>query len=242
MITLIGVSGVARSGKDTATEYINDYLKDLTIPSYRYGLADPIKEQVAEIFGWGYEEMYGDFKEDLMDTEISVELMHDVILEFLEHHSSIYDAYMLTQTMVDILYEHGLVIDSDDVDDILVVRASPRTMFQLWGTEFGRRKIKDSLWFDLADEERARNPGSVMVISDVRFENEGNWIKNDPNGLLIAVDRPNNKDSIGSAHASEQDLGVIKEMAEALVTNDGTLEELEQTVRTVCKAMITLDS
>lgn len=242
MITLIGVSGVARSGKDTVTGFINDYLKDLTIPSYRYGLADPIKEQVAEIFGWGYDEMYGDLKEELMDTEINVELMHDVICEFLEHHSSIYDSFQLTQMMVDILYDHSLVIDSDDVDDILVVRASPRTMFQLWGTEFGRQKIKDSIWFDLADEERQRNPGSVMVISDVRFVNEAQWIKDDPRGVLIAVERPNNKDSIGESHDSEKELGQVKEIADALITNDGTLTELEETVKTVCKAIITLDS
>lgn len=242
MITLIGVSGVARSGKDTATGFVNDYLKDLTIPSYRYGLADPIKDQVAEIFGWGYEEMYGDFKEDLMDTEINANLAYDVIDEFLAHHSRMYDAYELTSLFIDVLYDNNLVIDSNDVDDILVVRASPRTMFQLWGTEFAREKIKDSIWFDLADEERARNPGSVMVISDVRFTNEAQWIKDDPRGVLIAIDRPDNKDSIGDAHASEQELGQVREIADVVIINDGTVEDLEREARQACKALITLDS
>lgn len=242
MINVIGVSGVARSGKDTSSDFIMGYLKDLTIPAYRYAFATPIKEHVAEIFGWGYDEMYGELKEELMDTEINANLAYDVIDEFLAHHNPLYDAYELTSLFVDVLHDNNLVIDSSDEDDILVVRASPRTMFQLWGTEFGREKIKDSIWFDLADEERARNPGSVMVISDVRFINEAKWIKNDPRGVLISVERPDNKDSIGSTHASEQELGQVKEIADCVITNDGTLEDLEREVKQACKALITLDS
>lgn len=54
---IIGLTGKARSGKDTAAEYLAQYGFE------HYWFSKPMKDACASIFGWGDEHLYGDLKE-----------------------------------------------------------------------------------------------------------------------------------------------------------------------------------
>ena len=59
MIKLIGLTGKARSGKDTVGEYLRKY-------GYQpYAMAKPIKEGCRQMFGWDDRHLYGELKEVL---------------------------------------------------------------------------------------------------------------------------------------------------------------------------------
>ena len=57
MIKLIGLTGKARSGKDTVGDYLTMYNYET------YAMASPIKEACRAAFGWTDEHLFGDLKE-----------------------------------------------------------------------------------------------------------------------------------------------------------------------------------
>lgn len=81
---------------------------------------------------------------------------------------------------------------------------SPRRAMQLLGTEFGR-ELKPTIWLDFASktlQEVQRYDYAGLVIPDVRFENEANWVR-EIGGILIHLDTEHGLLSEVPAHASE---------------------------------------
>ncbi len=64
------------------------------------------------------------------------------------------------------------------------------------------------------------------VITDCRFENEAQWVKG-VGGRLIWIDRPG-LDKVNE-HSSES--GVCRDLADIILVNDGTIEELWEKVQ-----------
>lgn len=110
-------------------------------------------------------------------------------------------------------------------DVIPALGVSPRRMMQTLGTEWGRNLINPDLWLVMAHQRLLRN-GPGMVISDVRFENEAAWIRKH-GGRIIHMIRPEAK--AVEAHASEDGIEMLD--TDAQLFNNGTLEELQLTVR-----------
>tara|TARA_B110000503_G_C7155399_1_gene417078 strand:+ start:1619 stop:2164 length:546 start_codon:yes stop_codon:yes gene_type:complete len=118
MIKLIGLTGKARSGKDT----IGDYLSTLGYPSY--AMAKPIKEACRVIFNWDDEHLYGDLKETLdplyditpreamqkLGTEFGRDMINTRLWE-LRASSEISDANYLVITDLRYDNEAQLVLD-----------------------------------------------------------------------------------------------------------------------------------
>lgn len=100
---------------------------------------------------------------------------------------------------------------------------SPRQLMQLLGTEWGRDMISASIWLDLAEQNLGNlaelypdAPG--FVISDVRFENEADFVRK-RGGLIIHVQRADA--SAVNPHVSE--LGVAVQPHDAVINNDSDL-------------------
>lgn len=110
-------------------------------------------------------------------------------------------------------------------DIIPALGASPRRIMQTLGTEWGRQMINPNLWLILAQQRLLRH-GAGMIIPDVRFPNEADWVRKH-GGLLIHLHRPNIEEV--EAHVSEN--GVERAPSDALLFNTGTLEELQTAVR-----------
>lgn len=108
-----------------------------------------------------------------------------------------------------------------------------RKLLQWLGTDWGRDSISQSLWIDLWKAEVAGYIGGIITCDDVRFDNEGEVIKS-LGGKLILIESSKNSDRIDTTaglknHASEA--GVDRKYIDAVVHNDGTLEEFVETMR-----------
>lgn len=102
---------------------------------------------------------------------------------------------------------------------------SPRQVAQTLGTEWGRQQVHPELWVKLMlrkwDEVR-RSGSPRMVVTDVRFDNEAQAIK-DAGGTVWRIDRE--KVASVAEHVSEK--GVNPALIEGSFKNSGTLDQLE---------------
>jgi hypothetical protein len=115
-------------------------------------------------------------------------------------------------------------------DTGFVARISPRVAYQLLGTEFGRA-YDENFWVNKVD---ITNPNPNTVITDVRFDNEAKFIKEN-NGFIIKIENPKVEETSTSTHASER--GVSDEYIDAVIINDGSIQKLEELIKEVVEAL-----
>ena len=99
-----------------------------------------------------------------------------------------------------------------------------REILQLVGTESFRDMYSETMWIDFAERFIQNSGVEVVVVPDVRFENEAAFIKE--NGILIKVDptgREGFSEIVEKSHASEAGFSIP---ADYEVQNSGSLEEL----------------
>lgn len=96
-----------------------------------------------------------------------------------------------------------------------------RRLMQLFGTEVGRNLFGHNVWVDQL-ARRARDQGAdAIVVTDVRFDNEAEWILAS-GGWVIEVTRP----GVGPVNGHVSDSGLSRHLITETITNDGTLEDL----------------
>lgn len=96
---------------------------------------------------------------------------------------------------------------------------SPRYLAQTLGTEWGRDLVHKDLWLMLAKREYEKT--MRLVIPDVRFGNEADWVRSEA-GIVIHVERPGIEEV--NSHSSEA--GVEFKMGDLLIVNDGDKQSL----------------
>lgn len=122
---------------------------------------------------------------------------------------------------------------------------SPRQLAQWLGTEYGRHLVADDLWVRLAEREfdyyRNMNETSFfsrthwyrgMVVPDVRFENEADWIRS-KGGVVLHLTRPG-VDGV-AAHVSES--GVPRCPEDVVLVNRGTIQDLHTNLDTMMQLL-----
>ena len=119
-------------------------------------------------------------------------------------------------------------IESGKEDPIPGMNLSYRELMQSLG-DWGRNHHPE-FWIDAlvcsyayknADRGMLIGPDEWAVITDVRFENEANWIRNQ-GGVIWHIERkltPNVRNHVSEA-------GIQKKSGEAIITNDGSPEML----------------
>ncbi len=116
-------------------------------------------------------------------------------------------------------------------------QATPRHMMQTLGTEWGRDTINDNIWVIAAAKRIQRlsqaQPDSTIIITDVRFENEADFVRK--HGFLIHVERPIQRID-GSTHRSENPIR-INEAEDSVIVNDGDLEQLREEALRIASAI-----
>lgn len=63
---------------------------------------------------------------------------------------------------------------------------TPRQMMQTVGTDMVRNHLGDDFWVRTMDMRVKKQQPEKMVVSDVRFKNEAEWIKKN-NGILVRI-------------------------------------------------------
>lgn len=105
-----------------------------------------------------------------------------------------------------------------------------RCLMQKVGTEALRGSLGEDVWVNLLRRRmRSLPPGQVVVIPDVRFENEMRFIRSE-RGIMIGVHRPELQlDENIYGHVSEIGQLSLPE-CDYLLTNDGSPEDLRNRV------------
>lgn len=102
---------------------------------------------------------------------------------------------------------------------------SPRQMLQSLGTEWGRGMVSDQIWIDVAARRIEACDGDVAV-TDVRFDNEAQMLKDRFGAVVWEVVRPGA--TTCESHSSER--GVSRRFIDRTIVNDGDLAALEMAV------------
>jgi hypothetical protein len=128
-VKIIGISGAARSGKDTFADCLIEVLSSMNIASHKMSFANQLKIEV----------------KDFLQKTIGID--------------------SFTQ---------------DDEEKKII-----RPFLVTWGTEV-RRKQNPNIWIDHVESQLDEN--KVNIITDVRFGNEMDWLK-DKGGYSVFVSR-----------------------------------------------------
>jgi len=115
---------------------------------------------------------------------------------------------------------------------------TPREVLQFVGTELVRNNmnkllpdIGDNFWIKTIDVKAklAIQNGKKIIISDVRFENEVNYIKQN-GGIIIKVTRPDIANFSNFAnHVSEQ----LETIPDFEIINNSTIADLENMIKQI---------
>jgi len=212
---LIGITGKARSGKDTIGKILQARLgSEYSI----YALASPIKAIINTLAGWDERHADGELKEVVCKTKrFSRQFLEATLQRCADDWVLDYETAYLRWFQV--FSPYMTVHDSPFIKDFQL-EISPRVAYQLFGTEWGRW-LRDSLWLDIA-------PARGVIITDVRFLNEAHWVASN-GGLIIKVvgDRGT---TLSAEHISEA--GVPTWFLDWVIVNnkDTTLDGLEYLV------------
>jgi hypothetical protein len=159
---IIGITGLARSGKDTLADMLMEHLSSVSTPIVlpmdtdsgsrwtRYSFATPIKEMLEAGLG-------------LVDKDVKTEQLYGSEVTY-------------------------------------------RKLAQTLGTEWGRDIIRSDLWTHIAG---LRNIGKNLILSDVRMENEAQWIR-DQGGAVIHLIRPQQEIIPESYHKTEAGIKCLR--------------------------------
>ena len=226
MPKLIGLGGVAHSGKDTVASFINflannlnasydDYLKNAdSVNNYRIvSFADPLKRVLSNIYDIHISHFNNTYdKDNLYYLFDKAEVVYVASKEY--HEYVINNNLELSQF---IAYHEGKVC------------IKLRTLMQYFGTNVMRKHMGNTVWIDntIRIVNRCNKP---CIISDVRFTNESKAIKK-AGGVVVKILR---NPEINNNHESE----IIKFHATYTILNNEGLEELFYTTKDLCSLLI----
>lgn len=147
---------------------------------------------------------------------------------FIDQHD--FEGYALAapiKRMIDAGFNLGRVWDNRAVKEkeIEWLGRSPRYLAQTLGTEWGRQLVNQNIWLLLA--ERQLLLAGDLIITDVRFDNEAEWMLSKGGTLFEIVRDAQEMDNAG--HASEK--GVSSSLIAHTVQNFGTISDLRRKAR-----------
>lgn len=184
---VIGLLGVKGAGKDTAAKHLQEHHNYV-----RVAFADKLYNEVAVAFG--------------------------VTVEFLGNRDTKEKDLpaLALKNCKDAAFVRCVLEESGRKrlsEQFLEQPRSPRFIMQLWGTEYRRKRGLDSYWLDAVGALMDARPGTLFVVTDVRFINEAKYIRS-RGGILVRVRRPvleaaeaANRAAKGtSAHPSETEM------------------------------------
>lgn len=179
---IIGLTGYARSGKDTVAKLLEPY------GFVRVALADGVREMALAIDPW-------------IDAPSASDMPEEIC--------------RLSELVDQIGWEHAKGF------------TEVRRLLQVIGTEAVRNIVGPDTWIKIAGKKvsDALAQDKDVVITDVRFPNEANWI-HEIGGEIWRIMRPGV--SRANNHASE--FGIDKLGWDRVINNDGPIDDLDEAV------------
>lgn len=214
---VVAVSGWAGSGKDT--------IANILIAEYgfkRVGFADPLKDTVAEQFGFDRASLDDQNQKNLPLLDLPVELRDGFTKNlgtFMVREFRTKDGKICKDFVIDASNSfYGL----DDLNQTQKLYWTRRALCILEGST--KRTVDPDYWVKKAIAVAKKSGQQLVVISDLRYKNEVAGVKMSlgVDDTLITV-RVNRFETTQSADPSERDLDDAT--FDLTLTNRGTLEE-----------------
>lgn len=209
MKQIIGLTGLAIAGKDTAAGYVLEWAETQGLRGFRSGFADALKESAALALG--------------APSGRS-------IAEYISFCNNIKDRGEFTLKVPYTEAEIEAGVDAPEE-----VTFSGRKFLQWYGTEAHRDVFDTDFWvnafFDRA--EGWSNEFDFLVIPDTRFDNEAAAIKR-RGGIILDVHRPSLE--APDEHVSES--GLPDEYLTCSIRNEGDLSDLRKAVFNTCDSLL----
>ncbi|MFC1555080.1 hypothetical protein ACFL7D_10625 [candidate division KSB1 bacterium] len=203
---ILGLGHKARQGKDTAADYL---MKNYNCRVIHF--ADALYDECRKGNILYREDPSAFFIKPLNEDYFILNDPDDSIIDWIKKNGS---------------REEGLQHSADYVYRGMIEKDG--TLLQFWGTEFRRRNFGWDYWVDIVRELVESNPDIDYVISDARFKNESQMIK-EMGGEVWKIDRvgylaqdrdPN--------HTSEIDLDGWE--FDKIILNNGSISDLWEKV------------
>ncbi|AQT27787.1 adenylyl-sulfate kinase [Ralstonia phage RS-PI-1] len=186
MARIIGLTGLAGAGKDTAARAMQLEITSMGTECRIGSFADPIR-QISQLIGLEPYDRERKEKRICMNADDFCDSLQHAIDKVLGHRLSDEDQAALYSYTVEAL-EERFMYES-------VIELSPREFMQVFGTE-GGQSVRKTLWVELASSLWNSLPG-VVLVPDTRFAHELGVLDD-----LILVIRPGTIPPNG--HVSEQ--------------------------------------
>lgn len=206
---ILGLVGVKTSGKTTVSNMIKNFFEDKSMPVVDTAFADKLKNTCAQVFDVPREffDKQG-HKERPFSRNFSPILTKEKIQKVLS-------LYNITNVDIDSLYAPVLNIRM----------GTPREIAVTVGTEVLRKIDKEIHLKNLFI-----SPKSVNIVSDIRFKNEFDYVKNVLNGHVLYIKNDAAEAFVQeNSHVSEKELFSFCQDC-VLIDNNSDLKSLERQV------------
>lgn len=249
MTHIIGLSGVARSGKDTAALHL------AAAHGYtRFALADPIKEHTYEldarvngtvsltmllhetgswdnalghrVHGPEVARLTRLYRDYVAAEEFRRhDLRDDEVRADLEALDPMLDGDVTFRALLD-----SLDGDWDLAKDHRIHGFEVRRYLQKYGADVCRVRFGSTAWVDHLARRIDEDGAELVAVSDVRFDNEAEWITS-RGGITVKITRP----GYGAVNGHSSEKGVDPQYLFATVDNNTTIAELTSKLDDVLK-------
>ncbi len=158
------------------------------------------------------------------------EFMHQV-----EYPCKLSFAGPIKRALVAMGFTHDEIYNHPKEEPLPRFNDSPRHILQTLGTEWGRQMIHRDLWLLLFERQfmlQVKSGTQLVVIDDVRFDNEADMIKS-LGGYVVQIEgRP----GLTDLHASEA--GISKNLITHTLHNHALLSDYLSEVRALAKELL----
>jgi hypothetical protein len=126
---------------------------------------------------------------------------------------------------------------SDDFwsEKLSIPKFTPRKALQMIGTDLFRIHFNNDIWTNIVENKISitlkNNPNTNIVISDCRFTNEFNLIKQFTDSHIIMILREKNNSTNKIAHLSETEW--VNYNFDAILQNDNSIDELKTNLKSL---------
>ena len=119
----------------------------------------------------------------------------------------------------------NLIPEGEPEHYFVLIKPTYREMMQKIGTELFKNNINPNIWIDLVNSQIKK--GKHYIITDLRFKDEYNFIRNKTKKNYIVKIINNNVESMN--HISENDLNNAE--FDYVINNNGSIDDLVEEVR-----------
>lgn len=127
----------------------------------------------------------------------------------------------IKQACKDLLMVDEEYLQNHKEDHIEWANCSYRKLAQALGTDLVRDTLHEDFWVRRFDKSMSDLVCEVLVIPDIRFNNEAQWVK-DQGGVIWEITR----ESAPGVAAHKSESGIDRELIDLHISNNGSIQEL----------------